>query len=68
MLIFGWLSDRYGRRKLYGLELIVVIFGTLGLVQSSAGYNGSMSILGWLMFWRFFVVRHEVGLFISKLT
>jgi MFS family permease len=33
----------------------VVIFGTLGLVQCSAGYNGSMSILGWIMFWRFFV-------------
>lgn len=56
MLIFGYLSDRYGRRKLYGLELIVVIFGTLGLVQCSAGYNGSMDILGWIMFWRFFVV------------
>lgn len=55
-LIFGFLADRYGRRKLYGLELIVVIFGTLGLVQCSAGYNNqSMSILGWLMFWRFFV-------------
>lgn len=54
-LIFGYLADRYGRRKLYGLELLVVIFGTLGLVQSSAGYNGSMSIQGWIMFWRFFV-------------
>jgi PHS family inorganic phosphate transporter-like MFS transporter len=55
-LIFGFLADRFGRRKLYGLELIVVIFGTLGLVQSSAGYNNAtMSILGWLMFWRFFV-------------
>ncbi|KAG0648410.1 Inorganic phosphate transporter [Hyphodiscus hymeniophilus] len=38
-LIFGFLADRFGRRKLYGLELIVVIFGTLG----------------WIMFWRFFV-------------
>jgi PHS family inorganic phosphate transporter-like MFS transporter len=54
-LIFGFLADKFGRRKLYGLELIVVIFGTLGLVQSSAGYHGSMKILGWLMFWRFFV-------------
>jgi MFS transporter, PHS family, inorganic phosphate transporter len=54
-LIFGFLADRYGRRKLYGFELIVVIFGTLGVAQSSAGYNGSMSILSWMMFWRFFV-------------
>jgi PHS family inorganic phosphate transporter-like MFS transporter len=55
-LIFGFLADRFGRRKLYGLELIVVIFGTLGLCQSSAGYHeSSMSILGWILFWRFFV-------------
>jgi PHS family inorganic phosphate transporter-like MFS transporter len=54
-LIFGYLADKYGRRKLYGLELIVVIFGTLGFVQCSSGYNGSMDILAWIMFWRFFV-------------
>lgn len=55
-LIFGYLSDRFGRRKLYGLELIIVIFGTLGLVQCSAGYsNASMSVLGLIMLWRFFV-------------
>ncbi|TAQ85275.1 hypothetical protein B7494_g6408 [Chlorociboria aeruginascens] len=54
-LIFGFLADRYGRRKLYGLELVVVIFGTLGLVQCSAGFDGSMTILSWIMFWRFFV-------------
>jgi len=53
-LIFGYLADQYGRRKLYGLELIVVIFGTLGLAQCSAGFNFSMKIQGWLMFWRFF--------------
>jgi MFS transporter, PHS family, inorganic phosphate transporter len=55
MLLFGVLADVYGRRKLYGLELIVVIFGTLGIVQASTGFGGSMSILGWLIFWRFFM-------------
>jgi PHS family inorganic phosphate transporter-like MFS transporter len=59
MLLFGFLADKYGRRKLYGLELIVVIFGTLGIVQASNGYwNGSgksMDIMGWLVFWRFFM-------------
>jgi MFS transporter, PHS family, inorganic phosphate transporter len=55
-LIFGFLTDRYGRKRLYGVELIVVIFGTIGFVQCSAGYNNeSMSILGWIMFWRFFI-------------
>ena len=55
MLIFGLLADIYGRRKLYGLELIVVIFGTLGIVAASTGYDGSMDIIGWLIFWRFFM-------------
>jgi len=40
---------------MYGFELFIVIFGTLGLCQSSSGYNGSMSITSWIMFWRFFV-------------
>jgi hypothetical protein len=35
---------------------MIVIFGTLGLVQCSAGYNNaSMSVLGLIMLWRFFV-------------
>jgi MFS transporter, PHS family, inorganic phosphate transporter len=55
-LIFGFLTDRFGRKRLYGVELLVVIFGTIGFVQCSAGYNNeSMSILGLIMFWRFFV-------------
>jgi PHS family inorganic phosphate transporter-like MFS transporter len=55
-LIFGLLANRFGRRKLYGLELMVVIFGALGLCPSSAGYHkSSMSILRWILFWRFFV-------------
>jgi PHS family inorganic phosphate transporter-like MFS transporter len=53
--LFGYLADRYGRRKLYGVELIIVIFGTLGMAQVSAGTNKSMSILWWIIFWRFFV-------------
>jgi PHS family inorganic phosphate transporter-like MFS transporter len=52
-LLFGFLADKLGRRKLYGLELVTVIFGTLGMAQASSGVNGSMSILGWIIFWRF---------------
>lgn len=55
MILFGILADTYGRRKLYGVELMVVIFGTLGTVQASDGSYGSMSVIGWLMFWRFFM-------------
>jgi MFS transporter, PHS family, inorganic phosphate transporter len=37
------------------LELIVVIFGTLGMAQASTGINQSMNVTGWIIFWRFFV-------------
>ena len=38
MLLFGFLGDIYGRRKMYGLELIILIIGTVGVLMSSAGY------------------------------
>jgi MFS transporter, PHS family, inorganic phosphate transporter len=56
MLLFGFLADKLGRKKLYGVELVIVIFGTLGVVQCGAGYNQqSMDVLGWMLFWRFLV-------------
>jgi MFS transporter, PHS family, inorganic phosphate transporter len=38
MIAFGWLGDRYGRRKMYGIELLLLIVGTMGTVMSSSGY------------------------------
>jgi PHS family inorganic phosphate transporter-like MFS transporter len=52
-LLFGILADKFGRRRLYGLELVLVIFATLGMAQASTGVNGSMDIMGWIIFWRF---------------
>ncbi|KAJ5675777.1 major facilitator superfamily domain-containing protein [Penicillium macrosclerotiorum] len=54
-LLFGWLTDRLGRRKLYGLELVLVIFATLGMSQASTGLYNNMSILSWIVFYRFFL-------------
>jgi MFS transporter, PHS family, inorganic phosphate transporter len=54
-LVFGLLADLFGRRKLYGFELIFVIFGTVGLAGSATGYGNSMDIMGWLIYYRFFV-------------
>ena len=51
-VVFGLLGDKYGRRKMYGLELIVTITASLGLATSSTGVNGSMSIMALLTFWR----------------
>lgn len=54
-LLFGWLTDRLGRRKLYGLELVLVIFATLGMSQASNGMYNNMDILSWMIFYRFFL-------------
>lgn len=59
MVAFGILGDVYGRRKMYGIELVVLIFGTVGVMMSSNGFatgdglDGSMDIQSWLVFFRF---------------
>jgi MFS transporter, PHS family, inorganic phosphate transporter len=52
-LVFGFLADVYGRRKLYGVELIITIAATFGVLMCSSGKNGSMAIQGWFIAWRF---------------
>ncbi|EED20893.1 phosphate:H symporter [Talaromyces stipitatus ATCC 10500] len=49
-LAFGWLADHVGRKKMYGLELIIMIFATLAQALSSD--SPGMSIVGVLVFWR----------------
>jgi len=62
MVSAGILADLYGRKKLYGFELALLIISTLGLVQASEGFrfqrpDGSaeytMDIYSWLAWWRF---------------
>ena len=59
MVLFGVLGDIYGRRRMYGIELIVLIVGNVGVLMSSNGFatgdglNGSMDIESWLIFFRF---------------
>jgi len=50
---FGLGADIWGRRKMYGLELIITISATIGMVMSSNGIDGSMSLIVWLLVWRF---------------
>ncbi|KAK7186794.1 phosphate transporter [Paraphaeosphaeria sporulosa] len=53
MILFGHLADKFGRKRLYGVELVIVICATLGLTQASAGYdNKSMYVFPWIIFWR----------------
>ena len=51
-VLFGVLADRYGRTSLYGVELVIVIFSTIGVASASPGVD-NMSIVGWLTAWRF---------------
>lgn len=50
-IAFGFLGDIYGRRKMYGFELIVLIIGSLGTAMASEG-AGSMNVWGWIIVWR----------------
>ncbi|OXV07485.1 hypothetical protein Egran_04750 [Elaphomyces granulatus] len=52
-LVFGYLADRYGRTRMYGFELLLVIFSTIGVATSSSGTDGSMSFIALLYCWRF---------------
>lgn len=38
-LLFGYLADRYGRTRLYGIELVLVIVSTIGVATTSTGYG-----------------------------
>lgn len=49
-LFFGWLADRIGRKRMYGIELMIIIMATLAQSLSSA--SPGMSIVGVLIFWR----------------
>ena len=51
-LAFGILADRYGRKRMYGYELIIVIVATVGLALCSKGAQSSVNILAWIISWR----------------
>lgn len=47
---FGILADIVGRKKMYGLELILIIFATVAQALSSD--SRAISITGIIIFWR----------------
>ena len=49
-LLFGFLADYYGRTRLYGIELILVIVSTIGVATSSYGYQdlSFLALFSWV--------------------
>lgn len=54
-VLFGYLADRNGRKRMYGVELVLMIISTLGVVMSSNGEHQSMDVFSWLIWWRIIV-------------
>ncbi|ORE08843.1 phosphate:H+ symporter [Rhizopus microsporus var. microsporus] len=52
-LLFGWLADRVGRKRMYGVELMIIIIGTIG--QTLVGNAPAASFWAVITFWRVFV-------------
>ncbi|GJE99793.1 phosphate permease [Phanerochaete sordida] len=49
-LIFGWLADYVGRKRMYGIELMIIIIGTFG--QALAGEAHAVNIIAVIILWR----------------
>jgi PHS family inorganic phosphate transporter-like MFS transporter len=51
---FGYLADVVGRKRMYGLELILIIVATLAQALSSPSH--AISFTGLIIFWRVLMV------------
>jgi MFS transporter, PHS family, inorganic phosphate transporter len=49
-IMFGWLADVVGRRRMYGVELVIIVFSTLACALVAP--SQSMSFTGLMTFWR----------------
>lgn len=50
-VLFGWLADILGRKRMYGIELMIMIIATFG--QALAGEAPAINILAVIIVWRF---------------
>ncbi|KAI0671903.1 inorganic phosphate transporter [Trametes maxima] len=50
-LLFGWLGDVLGRKRIYGMELMLIMVATFG--QTLCAPSVAVSVIGVLIFWRF---------------
>ncbi|CEP14820.1 hypothetical protein [Parasitella parasitica] len=52
-LLFGYLADHVGRKRMYGVELMIIIIGTVG--QTLVGNSPAASFWAVITFWRILV-------------
>ncbi|EPB92324.1 MFS transporter, PHS family, inorganic phosphate transporter [Mucor circinelloides 1006PhL] len=52
-LLFGYLADHVGRKRMYGVELMIIITGTIG--QTLVGNSPAASFWAVITFWRILV-------------
>jgi MFS transporter, PHS family, inorganic phosphate transporter len=50
-VLFGWLADILGRKRMYGIELMIMIIATFA--QALSGNAPAVHIIGVLIVWRF---------------
>lgn len=50
-LLFGFLADKLGRKKMYGTELLIIVFTTFTQTLSANTVRG-MTMVQMLCFWR----------------
>ena len=50
MVVFGYLADVLGRKKMYGIELMIIITATLA--ESLCSSSPAIGIIGVIVFWR----------------
>jgi MFS transporter, PHS family, inorganic phosphate transporter len=49
-IVFGWLADMLGRKRMYGIELVILVVATLG--QSLSSPSSAVTMTGLLIFGR----------------
>ncbi|KAK6853275.1 hypothetical protein PG995_010087 [Apiospora arundinis] len=49
-ILFGWLADVFGRRRMYGVELAIIVVATFGCTLVAP--SQAMSFTGLMAFWR----------------
>ena len=49
-IVFGYMADWIGRKRMYGIELILIIAATLA--QSLSASSNALSLVGVMVFWR----------------